>query len=531
MNKYFHYFYPSSTEGTSSVSFAYDEVLISLKEILMFELQQISYYIKKLDEAGVDVSSKKDKVVAFVALVIENLYFKRDNFDYIISDLEKNIEKLEREYLSLCKEKGLTPKLLNELLGLKLKKLSELNLEEHQNFLQKQVFDQSKQVLYEIIVILVQTSCTLITELKEYGITVSGAKDEVVEILSKCNFINESNEVWIKNINEFSKLNFSLELALSNVLNEIYGKVSQRLVSTNFVKGKAILVTGHFYRDLEKVLEAAKDFDINIYTHSELLMAHAYEKFSEYPNLKGHYQRTYNNIQLDFASFPGPILVTSHSIPHTEIIRGQIYTVDNFCSLGFAKIENDNFSPIINYAKNSSGFTQDSQETKISVGYDSEKIFERIKELIKKIKNGEIRHVFVLGGLDRLQREDKYFQNFMDKCPKDCFVISFSYNYDKENLFHINSHYGFRLLWGTLDKLNREFSLGNLPISVFITHYSTNAISNIFNLRGLGIKDIYLPPCYQNVLNSNIVSGLIDYFGVKVISESAEKDIQEILNR
>ncbi len=531
MNKFFHYFHPSCSEGTSSVSFAYDAGIISLKEILMFEIQQIAYYVKKLGEVGADVSLKRDKVVNFIAIVITNLYVKRENFEYIISDLEKNNEKLEEEYIALCSEKGLTPELLREVSGLELKKFSHINIDERQNFLKKQFLDNDKHVFYEIIVKLVQTSCILISELKEYGINENKAKDEVIDILSKCNFINESNEVWIKNIDDFSKVNFRLNLSLSNVLTKIYGQVGLHNVLTSPVSGKSILVTGHFYRDLEKILEATKNLDINIYTHADLLMAHAYEKFTKYPNLKGHYQKTYNNIQLDFASFPGPILVTSHSIPHAEIIRGQIYTVDNFTAFGLAKIENDDFTPVMNYAKNSSGFTKDSPETKISVGYNTEKIFEQIRELGKKIRNGKIKHVFVLGGLDRFQGQDKYFQNFMDKCGQDCYVVSFSYNYDKDNLIHINSHYDFQLLWGMLDTLNNEYGLNNYPISVFITRCNAKAISNIFNLRTLGIKDIYLPTCYPNVLNPNLVRGLVDYFNIKIISESAEKDIEEIMSR
>lgn len=529
MNKYFHYFHPSCSEGTSSVSFAYDSTIITLKELLMFELQQIAYYLDKLSENGEDVSSKRDKVIEFIAVVIANLYVRRENFEFIIKDLEKNKEVLEDKYIALSALTGKEPVLLCEQNG--FRKFIGVDIEERESYLKNQFLEKDKQVFYEIIMKLVQTSCILITELEEYGIKENRAKDEVIKVLSKCNFTNISKEEWIKNIDEFSKVNYNLNLSLSNILKETYGSVRLHKVSTNPKKGKSILVTGHFYKDLEKILEATKDLDINIYTHADLLMAHAYEKFSKYPNLKGHYQRAYNNIQLDFASFPGPILVTSHSIPHAEIIRGQIYTVDNFSAFGLAKIENGDFSPLIEYARKSSGFNKDMPETQISVGYDTGEIFEKIKLLGKKFKNGEIKHIFVLGGLDRLEGQNKYFKNFMDKCGKDCFVVSFSYNFDKENLIHINSHYDFQLLYGILDKLNNEYGLKNFPISVFITRCNSKAVSNVFNLRTLGIKDIYLPSCFPNVMNPNLLKGLLDNFGVKLISDSPQKDIEEIMSR
>ncbi|MBR6162930.1 hypothetical protein IKQ26_03435 [bacterium] len=532
MNKYFHYFHPSCSEGTSSVSFAYDSTVIPLKELLMFELQQIAYYIFKLSSLGVDISAKRDRLVDFITVVITNLYLKREKFEFLIKDLEDNKDKLEELYISACAEKSVEPEVLTEkeISGLKAGKIKEIGLEERQNYLKNSVFPPSKRVFYEIIMKLVQSASILITELKEYGINDTKSADEVVKILAKCNFSSEPNEVWEKTIDEFSKVNYRLNLALTNVLSQTYGPVNRHKIPTNAVKGKAILVTGHFYKDLEKILEATKGLDINVYTHADLLMAHSYEKFSKYPHLKGHYQRAYNNIQLDFASFPGPILITSHSIPHTEIIRGQIYTVDNFSVFGLARIENDDFEPVIKYAQNAQGFLKDTLETRISVGYDSEEIKARMEELGEKVNRGEIKHIFVLGGLDRFQGQDNYFKNFMDKCGKDCFVISFSYNFDKENLLHINSHYDFQLLWGMLEKLNREYGLKNYPISVFLTRCNSKAVSNIFNLRALGIKDIYLPPCFPNVMNPNFVKGLVDNFGVKMISDSAKEDIEKILN-
>jgi len=45
-------------------------------------------------------------------------------------------------------------------------------------------------------------------------------------------------------------------------------------------KGPFIVVTGHDLKDLELLLEQTKDKGINIYTHGEMLPAHAYPKLS-----------------------------------------------------------------------------------------------------------------------------------------------------------------------------------------------------------------------------------------------------------
>ena len=48
-------------------------------------------------------------------------------------------------------------------------------------------------------------------------------------------------------------------------------------------KGPFIVVTGNDLKDLELLLEQTKDKGINIYTHGEMLPAHAYPKLNKYP--------------------------------------------------------------------------------------------------------------------------------------------------------------------------------------------------------------------------------------------------------
>ena len=153
MNKYFHYFHPSCSEGTSSVSFAYDSTVIALKELLLFELQQIAYYIDKLSSLGVDVSIKRDKVVEFISIVITNLYLKRESFELIVKDLEDNKDKLEAEYISVCSDLSKEPELLTEkqISGLNERKFKEIGLEERQKYLKNSILPSSKQFFYEII--------------------------------------------------------------------------------------------------------------------------------------------------------------------------------------------------------------------------------------------------------------------------------------------------------------------------------------------------------------------------------------------
>ena len=54
---------------------------------------------------------------------------------------------------------------------------------------------------------------------------------------------------------------------LNEVIVEKFGPIEKSIVPLAIKKGKSILVSGYNYVDLEKILIATKNLDINIYTH------------------------------------------------------------------------------------------------------------------------------------------------------------------------------------------------------------------------------------------------------------------------
>jgi hydroxylamine reductase (hybrid-cluster protein) len=60
-----------------------------------------------------------------------------------------------------------------------------------------------------------------------------------------------------------------------------------------------------------------------------MMLAHTFPKFSEYKRLKGQYGQGLENCLLDFATFPGPIILTAHSLHNIEnFYRGRLFTTD-----------------------------------------------------------------------------------------------------------------------------------------------------------------------------------------------------------
>ena len=79
-------------------------------------------------------------------------------------------------------------------------------------------------------------------------------------------------------------------------------------------KGPFIVVTGHDLCDLKKLLEQTAGKGVNVYTHGEMLPAHAYPELKKYPQLKGNFGTAWQNQQKEFDGIPAPILYTTNCL-------------------------------------------------------------------------------------------------------------------------------------------------------------------------------------------------------------------------
>ena len=74
------------------------------------------------------------------------------------------------------------------------------------------------------------------------------------------------------------EINLKCMALLDRANTETYGTPAPVTVPLTVEKGPFIVVTGHDLKDLQLLLEQTKDKGINVYTHGEMLPAHAYPK-------------------------------------------------------------------------------------------------------------------------------------------------------------------------------------------------------------------------------------------------------------
>ena len=136
--------------------------------------------------------------------------------------------------------------------------------------------------LIDILEIVIKSCCSNLINLND----IDFFDDEIYhEILSALDSLNQSNiqeDELSKLISNLAKSDFKLQLQISNSLIDKFGQIENTEVSTSTRKGKAILVSGNNFENLYELLKETEGKNIDIYTHANLLIAHAFKKIQRF---------------------------------------------------------------------------------------------------------------------------------------------------------------------------------------------------------------------------------------------------------
>ena len=323
-------------------------------------------------------------------------------------------------------------------------------------------------------------------------------------------------------------------------------------VSTAPVPGKCILVSGHDLSDLYQLLEQTKNKEINIYTHGEMLPAHAYPGLKKFSHLAGHFGTAWQNQQEEFDSFPGAILMTTNCIQKPkESYIDYIFTTGPVYWPGVNHIKEEkngskNFEPVIRAALDSSGYFDSGtgENEKLTVGYGADTVIQNKDKVIRAIERGELKHFFVIAGCDGIQESRNYFTQLAEAIPDDCVILTcgcgkFRFNSIKfqplinaiPRLWDAGQCNDSWSLVRILKFLSEETGkdINSLPVSYFLSWYEQKAVAVLLSLLSLGVQNIHIGPTAPAFLTSEVLNILSAQFGLKVIS-TPEDDLGPILN-
>ncbi|MGY4730606.1 hydroxylamine reductase [Burkholderia pyrrocinia] len=334
---------------------------------------------------------------------------------------------------------------------------------------------------------------------------------------------------------ELGRLNLTVMELLDSANTGRFGAQQPTAVRVSPVAGKAILVSGHDLGDLHALLEQTAGTGIHVYTHGEMLPAHAYPALNAFPHLVGNYGGAWQDQQSDFAHFPGPILMTSNCIiePMPQY-RQRIFTTGPVGWPGVRHLEHHDFSTLIRAAQALPGFPATAPEQTITVGFGRHAVLGVADKVIDAVKAGQIRHFFLIGGCDGAAPGRNYYTEFAEQAPDDTVVMTLGcnkYRFNRHAFGDIggiprlldvgqcnDSYSAIRIATALADAF--ECGVNDLPLSLVISWFEQKAAAVLLTLLALGLRNIRLGPTLPAFVTPGVLAVLVEQFGIQPIGDA-----------
>lgn len=350
---------------------------------------------------------------------------------------------------------------------------------------------------------------------------------------------------------EVGKYNLSCMELLDRANTETYGTPVPTAVPLTVEKGPFIIVTGHDLHDLKLLLEQTQGKGINIYTHGEMLPAHAYPELKKYHHLKGNFGTAWQNQQKEFANVPAPILFTTNCLmPPRESYADRVFTTNVVSFSNTPHIgEDKDFSPVIKKAMELGGYGEEQASTGINgghtvmTGFGHGTVLGVADQVVTAVKSGAIRHFFLVAGCDGARPGRNYYTEFVKQTPPDTVVLTLACGKYRFNDLDLGTIGGLPRMMD-MGQCNDAYSaikvavaladafhcgVNDLPLSMVLSWYEQKAVCILLTLLHLGIKNIRLGPTLPAFVSPNVLSFLVKNHGIAPIT-TPEEDMKQLLN-
>ncbi len=311
-----------------------------------------------------------------------------------------------------------------------------------------------------------------------------------------------------------------------------------------------ILVSGHDLADLRDILEQTKDSGVDVYTHGEMLPAHAYPFFKKFPHLRGNYGGSWWHQPEEFEKFNGAVLMTSNClVPPKDSYKDRLFTTG---VVGFPDVvhipdrapgKQKDFSALIAKAK-SCPPPQRIAEGKLTIGFARNQVLALADQVIAAVKGGAIKRFVVMAGCDGRHKTREYFTEFAQALPHDAVILTAGcakYRYNRLDLGDVggiprvldagqcNDSYSLVLIALALKDAFGLKEVNDLPLSFDIAWYEQKAALILLSLLSLGVKNIHLGPTLPAFISPNVLKILVDKFNIQPTT-TVEQDLALVMS-
>lgn len=357
-------------------------------------------------------------------------------------------------------------------------------------------------------------------------------------------FVEEALFATVTNVNfdvdsllelilECGRQNLRVMQMLDEGHREWFGDPSPATVYEGTKAGPGILVTGHDLLDLWNLLQQVEGTDIMVYTHGELLPAHAYPRLRNHPNLAGHYGGAWQKQKVEFSHFPGPVLATTNCvlIPW-ESYKDRLFTTRVTAVPGGKRLKTDDFSAVIECARQCEPLPE-RKTGESQVGFHHGVIVGLADKVIEAVKSGDITHFFLIGGCDGAEPGRNFYREFAEKTPESSIILTLGcgkfrirdYDYGTVaglprllDMGQCNDAYGAIQVAVALANAF-DCTVNDLPLSIVLSWFEQKAVAVLLTLLALDVQGIRIGPAKPAFLSRNVLGLLQERYNLQLIEE------------
>jgi len=504
-----------------------------LQDLLVHGVKGIAQYAKRARDLGA-TDNKADSFMLYgLFTTLTNVNFSAERFVTLIQQAMEHRDRVKALYENTAKEKGVEVEALQGPAIWKAAKTQDALLVQAKSAAIDKDLDTAGEDIVGLRAMMLY-GLKGVAAYAYHAYVLGGEDEEIYAGLEKtldflANDPTDASELLAGNL-EVGTINLKVMEVLDGANTGNFGVQEPGQARISHVKGKAILVSGHDMKDLHELLEQTKGTGINIYTHGEMLPAHAYPKLKAYSHLAGNYGTAWQNQHEEFAAFPGAIIMTSNClIEPQESYKDRIFTAGPVGWPGLPHIENYDFSAVIEAAQAAPGFAEDEEERSVTVGFGHQAVLGVADKVIDAVKGGDIRHFFVVGGCDGAAPGRNYYTDLAEQIPDDCVILTLGcgkYRFHEQEFGDIggiprlldvgqcNDTYSAIQIASALSGAF-ECGVNDLPLSMMISWFEQKAVAVLLALLALGIRGIHLGPTLPAFISPAVLDILVKEFDLK----------------
>lgn len=519
--------------------------IAALQDLLIYQIKGISCYGKEIVEKGENIDKS---IVIFIEnslfTTLTNVNFDADVHVEMLRESQKIKEALRRK---VGKIKNDTEHATYNLSESKAEMLIDAK---KAGIMYDKDLDPDIRSLRQTIVYGLKGISAYGHQARELGYYDDQVDNFYIRALEATTDDNLSVEELIRWTMRTGDMSVAVMKKLDEANTTVYDNPSPHKVNVHIKKGPFIIVSGHDLKDLEMLLEQTEGKGINIYTHGEMIPSHGYPGLKKYPHLVGNFGGAWQDQQKEFDNIPGCILMTTNCLMKPrETYKDRIFTTsvvgwDGVKHIAKGKDGKKDFSEIINKALELGGYEEDQEPYEILVGFGHHATLSNAETIVNAVKDGKIRHFFLIGGCDGARPGRSYYTEFAKMVPDDCIILTLAcgkYRFNKLKFGEVaglprlldvgqcnDAYSAVRIATALADAFDTD--VNGLPLSLIISWYEQKAVADLLALLSLGIKGIFLGPTLPAFLSPNVLQYLVDTFDLRPIS-TAEDDLKTCLQQ